>query len=60
MRLTAFVVGQDLTAETLLARLRERIEPAFLPRPLHFVDALPRNATGKLTAEAIQRLLEIG
>ncbi|MGF7210204.1 acyl-coenzyme A synthetase/AMP-(fatty) acid ligase [Skermanella aerolata] len=57
VRLTAFVVGQDLTAETLLARLRERIEPAFLPRPLHFVDALPRNATGKLTAEAIQRLL---
>jgi acyl-coenzyme A synthetase/AMP-(fatty) acid ligase len=57
VRLTAFVVAPDLTAETLLARLRERIEPAFLPRPLHFVDALPRNATGKLTAEALQRLL---
>jgi acyl-coenzyme A synthetase/AMP-(fatty) acid ligase len=57
VRLTAFVVAPDLTVETLLARLRERIEPAFLPRPLHFVDALPRNATGKLTAEALQRLL---
>lgn len=47
-RLTAVVVAPQLDAAQLLAALRQRIDPAFMPRPLHFVDALPRNATGKL------------
>ncbi len=55
-RLTAFVVAPQLTAPALMAALRERIDPVFLPRPLHFVDALPRNATGKLPREALQAL----
>ena len=33
--------------------LRQRIDSAFLPRPLHFVDALPRNETGKLPRQAL-------
>jgi acyl-coenzyme A synthetase/AMP-(fatty) acid ligase len=37
--------------------LRERIDAIFLPRPLLFVDALPRNATGKLPARVAQALL---
>ena len=37
--------------------LRERIDPVFLPRPLLFVDALPRNAAGKLPDHATQALL---
>ncbi|PWC90872.1 hypothetical protein TSH100_02320 [Azospirillum sp. TSH100] len=58
IRLAALVVAPGLTAETLLARLRERIDPIFLPRPLRFVDALPRNPTGKLPREALLRMLD--
>lgn len=57
-RLAALVVAPTLNAETLLARLRERIDPIFLPRPLRFVDALPRNPTGKLPREALLRMLD--
>lgn len=57
-RLAALVVAPGLTAETLLARLRDRIDPIFLPRPLRFVDALPRNPTGKLPREALLRMLD--
>lgn len=55
-RLSAFVVAPGLTAAAIMAALRERIDPVFLPRPLVFVDALPRNATGKLPREALMRL----
>jgi acyl-coenzyme A synthetase/AMP-(fatty) acid ligase len=55
-RLTAFVVAPDLTRAALMQALRERIDPAFLPRPLYLVDALPRNATGKLPREALNAL----
>lgn len=55
-RLSAFVVAPDLTAISLMAALRERIDPVFLPRPLVLVDALPRNATGKLPREALKAL----
>jgi acyl-coenzyme A synthetase/AMP-(fatty) acid ligase len=55
-RLTAYVVAPGLTAAELLRALRERIDPLFLPRPLYFVDALPRNATGKLPREVLARL----
>jgi acyl-coenzyme A synthetase/AMP-(fatty) acid ligase len=49
-RLAALVVAPGLGARRLLAELRRRIDPAFLPRPLRFVDRLPRDATGKLPA----------
>ena len=55
-RLAAFVVAPHLTRERLLARLRSRIDPAFLPRPLYFVERLPRNATGKLSRQALETL----
>lgn len=55
-RLTAFVVAPGLTPAELMAALRERIDSVFLPRPLVFVDALPRNATGKLPHEALKKL----
>jgi acyl-coenzyme A synthetase/AMP-(fatty) acid ligase len=47
-RLTAFVVAPGLSREQILAALRDRIDPVFLPRPLRVVERLPRNATGKL------------
>lgn len=55
-RLMAFVVAPSLSASALMAALRERIDAVFLPRPLVFVDALPRNATGKLPRHALKEL----
>jgi len=56
-RLAAFVVAPQLDAQRLLAALRERMDAVFLPRPLIFVDKLPRNHTGKLPRAALQALL---
>jgi acyl-coenzyme A synthetase/AMP-(fatty) acid ligase len=55
-RLSAFVVAPGLATAELIAALRERMDPVFLPRPLVFVEALPRNATGKLPRDALQQL----
>ena len=56
-RLTALVVAPDLTPAALMQALRERIDPIFLPRPLLFVDALPRNAVGKLPSQVARDFL---
>jgi acyl-coenzyme A synthetase/AMP-(fatty) acid ligase len=40
-----------------MAALRKRIDPAFLPRPLVLVDALPRNEMGKLPRAEALRLM---
>jgi acyl-coenzyme A synthetase/AMP-(fatty) acid ligase len=55
-RLTAFVVAPGLTAKAITDALRERIDPAFLPRPLVLVESLPRALTGKLPREALAKL----
>jgi acyl-coenzyme A synthetase/AMP-(fatty) acid ligase len=55
-RLGAVVVAPSLSAAALTERLRQRIDPVFLPRPLIFVERLPRNATGKLPQQALQLL----
>jgi acyl-coenzyme A synthetase/AMP-(fatty) acid ligase len=55
-RLAAFVVAPTLTSRQLLAELRQRIDAIFLPRPAIFVDALPRNSTGKLPRNLLQVL----
>ncbi len=57
VRLTAVVVAPGLGVATIMAALRDRIDAAFLPRPLHLVDALPRNALGKLPRAEILRLI---
>ncbi len=55
-RLMAFVVAPSLSREQLLAALRERVDPAFLPRPLLLVDRLPRTLAGKLPREQLRQL----
>ena len=55
-RPVAFVVAPTLGEAELLHALRERIDPAFMPRPIHFVPSLPRNATGKLPQQALAEL----
>jgi 3-hydroxymyristoyl/3-hydroxydecanoyl-(acyl carrier protein) dehydratase len=56
-RLTAIAVAPGLTTAAILAALRGRIDAAFLPRPLHLVDTLPRNALGKLARSDMLRLI---
>jgi acyl-coenzyme A synthetase/AMP-(fatty) acid ligase len=55
-RLAAMVVAPTLDAAAITAALRDRIDPAFLPRPLLLVDALPRNPTGKLPQQVLHAL----
>jgi acyl-coenzyme A synthetase/AMP-(fatty) acid ligase len=57
-RLTAFVVAPGLAPDVLQRALRQRIDRVFLPRPLVFVDALPRNSTGKLLRATLQGLYQ--
>jgi acyl-coenzyme A synthetase/AMP-(fatty) acid ligase len=56
-RLCACVVAPNLSAAQILAELRTRIDPVFLPRPLLLVESLPRNSTGKLPRKALQALI---
>lgn len=53
VRPVAFVVAPTLSAREVVAALREHLEPAFVPRRVVHVDALPREATGKLTVAAL-------
>lgn len=55
-RLAAFVVAPTLDRKQLLHAMRQRIDPVFLARPLIWVDALPRNSTGKLPRSALHAL----
>lgn len=57
-RLAAFVVSApDIEAKHILAALRKYLDPVFIPRPLLFLDKLPRNSTGKLPRPLLQALL---
>jgi acyl-coenzyme A synthetase/AMP-(fatty) acid ligase/3-hydroxymyristoyl/3-hydroxydecanoyl-(acyl carrier protein) dehydratase len=53
-RLAALAVAPGLEVDKLRQELARRIDAAFLPRPLVLVDALPRNAAGKLSLEALR------
>lgn len=55
-RLAAFVVAPGKTREDILQGLRARVDAVFLPRPLHMVSTLPRNATGKLPRAQLEAL----
>lgn len=55
VRPIAFVVAPTLDAKAVIAGLRERLEPAFVPRRVIHVDGFPREATGKLTAATLAR-----
>jgi acyl-coenzyme A synthetase/AMP-(fatty) acid ligase len=55
-RVAAAVVAPGLDPARLTEALRQRLDPVFLPRPLIFVERLPRNSTGKLPREALRSL----
>jgi len=52
-RLAALVVAPNLQRSDILMGLRDKIDPAFLPRPVRMVPALPRQETGKLSRKAV-------
>jgi acyl-coenzyme A synthetase/AMP-(fatty) acid ligase len=56
-RLAAFVVAPGLRGADILAALRPHLDPVFLPRPIVFVDHLPRDANGKLPAASLRALI---
>jgi acyl-coenzyme A synthetase/AMP-(fatty) acid ligase len=56
-RLMAVVVSRSLTSEHIKRKLRDRIEPAFLPRHVFHVEVIPRNETGKITREILDKLI---
>jgi acyl-coenzyme A synthetase/AMP-(fatty) acid ligase len=55
-RVAAVVVAPGLSAGELAEQLRRRIDAVFMPRPLLFVDSLPRNDTGKLPHDSLRAL----
>lgn len=57
-RLAALVVAPGLQSSDVTSVLAQQIDPVFLPRPLHIVDSLPRNETGKLPRQALLALLQ--
>ena len=59
-RLLAFAVAPERTAESLLAELRGKVDPVFLPRRVIRVERLPRNPLGKLPREALLALAAEG
>ena len=56
VRPVAFVVAPDVSRDALRAALRLRIDPVLLPRRIVYLDALPRDATGKLPAARLAAL----
>ena len=51
------VVAPGVSEADVQSALREHVDAVFLPRPLRFVDALPRNETGKLPRAALAEML---
>jgi acyl-CoA synthetase (AMP-forming)/AMP-acid ligase II len=54
VRPVAFVVAPTLSAGEIIAALRQRLEPVFVPRRVVQVKAFPREGTGKLTVRALR------
>lgn len=57
-RLAAFLVcrpGAGLDADAVRAHVRDRLARFCVPRDVYFLDALPRNATGKVLTRDLQR-----
>jgi acyl-coenzyme A synthetase/AMP-(fatty) acid ligase len=57
-RIAALVVGR-LDRQAILAALRPYLDEVFLPRRIHFVAKIPRNAVGKVVREDLEKLLAV-
>lgn len=54
-RMTAFVAAPGLSDGDIRSALRDRLDSAFIPRRVIFVEALPRNEAGKLPVREFRR-----
>jgi acyl-coenzyme A synthetase/AMP-(fatty) acid ligase len=57
-RLAAYVVAPGCSAAEVLGGLRGRLDPVFLPRRITMLPALPRDALGKLSRQALAMLAQ--
>jgi acyl-coenzyme A synthetase/AMP-(fatty) acid ligase len=57
-RLAALVVGRGVTEKQIVEALSTGLDPVFLPRPLVFVDAIPRDSLGKIPRARLRHALE--
>ena len=55
-RLAAIVVS-TLNRQAIREGLKTHVDEVFLPRKIHFVDAIPRNAAGKLSKATLEKLV---
>ena len=55
-RPAACVVAPGRSTRQILDALRDQIDAVFLPRPLHFLDRLPRNELGKVPHAVLNAL----
>ena len=49
-------VASGTTQDEVCQQLRQRIDPAFVPRQIILVPELPRNATGKLPMDTLRAM----
>ncbi|MBD9370614.1 AMP-binding protein [Xanthomonas sp. XNM01] len=57
-RIAALAVAPGLSPQAIVEALRAGVDPVFLPRRVRLLDALPRNATGKLLRHELLALLD--
>jgi acyl-coenzyme A synthetase/AMP-(fatty) acid ligase len=51
-------VTTALSSSQIIAELRKKIDPIFLPRKIRIVANIPRNSTGKVTQAILNSLQE--
>lgn len=56
-RVAALVVSRGVTKEQIVASLSAGLDSVFIPRPLVFVDEIPRDALGKITRAGLREAL---
>jgi malonyl-CoA/methylmalonyl-CoA synthetase len=52
--------GESVAADAMKAWLKERLAPYKVPKEIVFVEALPRNAIGKVVKPEVRRRFEVG
>ncbi len=57
-RLAALVVAPDLAPLDIRRAMANRFDPAFVPRPIRIVEAVPRNRTGKMPLGKLTSMLD--
>jgi acyl-coenzyme A synthetase/AMP-(fatty) acid ligase len=56
-RLIVLAVAPKLDAHQIRTELSSQVDSVFLPRRIYFIDKLPRNETGKISKQAMERLI---